>query len=122
MTRQQTLNDVVEANGIGAEKAFLYQHPEFLQTEEGITRLRGAAMNAMSRGHARGTDALVADVQQQLFGTSQSADQRPQTGRVTLSADQRQFYGRLGLSDKQAAREVLKLQRLKQQGHYQNEG
>jgi hypothetical protein len=121
--RRQTLDDVIETHGVGTvEKDLLRRHPEFLQSEPGITRLRGAAMNATSRDLARGSTEFVRDVETQLFGPQPQADQRPQLQRVTLSADQRAFYHRLGLSDQQAGREVLKLQNLKRQGYYQNEG
>jgi hypothetical protein len=120
-SRQPTVSDIVETNAVGAEKPWLYAHPDLLQSEAGVTRLRGAAMNAMGRGLQRGTDAFVRDVEGQLYGTQyrQGHSEPRQSTKVTLSADDRVMAKRLGVDERTWARGIIERERRKSLGMYQ---
>jgi hypothetical protein len=117
--RQPTISEVVEANGIGAEKAWMYQNAHLLQTEAGQAQVRGAALNSVNRGFARGTEALVRDVHAQIYGRPLPRAETRQAMRVTLTKDDRDMARRLGVDETTWARNKLELGRRKSAGFYQ---
>jgi hypothetical protein len=123
-TQQQrwpTFSEAVDTIARGdLEREWAHRNQRFLESPGGPQRVEAAYANALARGHLPNSPGLLNDVNTQIFGAPYHEQSRSTPQRVTLDRDQQDVARSLGLTNKQYARELLKLNDLKRQGNYQD--
>lgn len=132
-------------NLLPAEKAWLKAHPDVLVDARKNTRMQAAHLDAEDAGHIRGSesyfkfmnerlgyakpDPVIDDVEDNdsIVSAPVSRDApsagtgRPLNNRITLTPEQREIARLSGISDIDYARQLLKLNEYKRNGHYRDQ-